>query len=315
MGGAAASVIDAEGLSYTYDDGTVALRDITLSVRKGERVAVVGPNGAGKSTLLHILAGLRPAGRGTLRLFGEQLSRRNERDLRARLGVLFQDPDDQVFMPRVWDDVAFGPVNLGLDARTVRRRVRRALEAAGLAGYDDRVPHHLSYGERKRVAFAGVLAMEPEVLLLDEPTANLDPRNRRDLLKMVNALNKDGTTVVTATHDMGAIAELADRVYVLDGTIVRQGTVREIFMDPQLLEARNLEIPEITKLFHLLGAFGYDPGELPLSVDQAIEQLERTMEEGGGHVHLHLHRHGHALPGGPDGKPAAGKDHGHEHGA
>jgi cobalt/nickel transport system ATP-binding protein len=227
--------------------------------------------------------------------------------------MLFQDPDDQIFMPRVWDDVAFGPINLGLDEKAVKKRVKRALEAAGLHGYDDRVPHRLSYGEKKRVAFAGVLAMEPEILLLDEPTANLDPRNRRDLLKMVDTLNKRGTTVVTATHDMEAIAELADRVYVLNRTVIRQGTVREIFMDPKLLEAHNLEIPEITKLFHLLRSFGYDPGNLPLSMDQAISELERTMDEGGGHVHLHLHRHAHGPAPVPDEKAPRGKDHGHVH--
>jgi cobalt/nickel transport system ATP-binding protein len=312
MGGVAANVIDAEGLSYRYEDGTSAVREVSLSIGRGERVAIVGPNGAGKSTLLHMLAGLKPASAGALRLFGERFSGRAERGVRARLGMLFQDPDDQIFMPRVWDDVAFGPINLGLDAKAVKKRVGRALAAAGLAGYDDRVPHRLSYGEKKRVAFAGVLAMAPELLLLDEPTANLDPRNRRDLLKMVYALNKRGTTVVTATHDMGAIAEIADRVYVLNRTIVRQGTVREIFMDPALLEANNLEIPEITKLFHLLRSFGYDPGGLPLSVDQAIAELERTMDEGGGHVHLHLHKHMHGAAGE---RPAAGKDHGHGHDA
>jgi len=305
-------VMDARGLSYAYDDGTEALKDVSLSIARGERVAIVGPNGAGKSTLLHILAGLKPSSSGTLRLFGEPFSKKNERALRARLGMLFQDPDDQIFMPRVWDDVAFGPINRGLDEKDVRRRVRKALEAAGLSGYDDRVPHHLSYGEKKRVAFAGVLAMEPEILLLDEPTANLDPRNRRDLLKMVDTLRKRGTTVVTATHDMGAIAELADRVYVLDKTVIREGTVRQIFSDPELLESKNLEIPEITRLFRLLRYFGYDPENLPLSVDQAVTELTKTMREGDGHVHLHLHRHIHAGP--DDKKPEPdGNGHGHKH--
>ena len=306
-------VMDAQGLSYAYDDGTVALRDISISIGKGERVAIVGPNGAGKSTLLHMLAGLKPSSSGTLKLFGEPFSRKNERALRSRMGLLFQDPDDQIFMPRVWDDVAFGPINRGLDEKAVKKRVRRALDAAGLSGYDDRVPHHLSYGEKKRVAFAGVLAMEPELLLLDEPTANLDPRNRRDLLSMVNRLNRRGTTVVSATHDMEAVTELSDRVYVLNRTIVREGDVREVFLDPRLLESNNLDIPEITKLFRLLKSFGYDPGKLPLSVDQAIAELTRTMDESGGHVHLHLHRHAHGQTAVPVDKASLGKDHGHEH--
>jgi len=306
-------MIEAQGLCYGYDDGTVALRDISISIGKGERVAIVGPNGAGKSTLLHMLAGLKPSSSGTLKLFGEPFSRKNERALRARMGLLFQDPDDQIFMPRVWDDVAFGPINRGLDEKAVRKRVRRALHAAGLIGYEERVPHHLSYGEKKRVAFAGVLAMEPEILLLDEPTANLDPRNRRDLLAMVNSLNRRGTTVVTATHDMEAVTDLADRVYVLNRAIVREGSVREIFLDPGLLEENNLDVPEITKLFRLLVSFGYDPGNLPLSVDQAIARLTRTLDESGGHFHLHLHRHAHGQAPVPDGKAPRGKDHGHEH--
>jgi cobalt/nickel transport system ATP-binding protein len=303
-------MIEAQGLCYGYDDGTVALRDISISIGKGERVAIVGPNGAGKSTLLHMLAGLKPSSSGTLKLFGEPFSRKNERALRARMGLLFQDPDDQIFMPRVWDDVAFGPINRGLDEKAVRKRVWRALHAAGLVGYEERVPHHLSYGEKKRVAFAGVLAMEPEILLLDEPTANLDPRNRRDLLAMVNGLNRRGTTVVTATHDMEAVTDLADRVYVLNRAIVREGSVREIFLDPGLLEENNLDVPEITKLFRLLVSFGYDPGNLPLSVDQAIAQLTRTMDESGGHFHLHLHKHAHEAP---EAEPAVGKGHDHEH--
>ena len=237
------------------------------------------------------MAGLKPAGSGSVRLFGETLCKKNGDLLRKRLGILFQDPDDQIFMPRVWDDVAFGPINQGLGADEVGRRVRNALKDAGLAGYDDRVPHHLSYGEKKRVAFAGVLAMRPKIILLDEPTANLDPRNRRALIGLVNRMNRRGATVITATHDMGAVSELADRVYVLNRTILREGPVREIFEDSELLRRNNLDIPEIARLFRVLRVFGYDCSKLPLSVDQAIEELTWTMEQSGGHIHLHYHEH------------------------
>lgn len=285
------AVVEALRVSYSYDDGTRALHEVSLSVERGERVGIVGPNGAGKSTLLHVLAGLRPVASGRVLLFGEELTRKSAGELRRRIGLLFQDPDDQLIMPRVWDDVAFGPINLGLGEREVRRRVRGALERAGLAGYEDRVPHHLSLGEKKRVAIAGLLAMKPEILLLDEPTANLDPRNRRELIGAVNRLHRRGCTVLTASHDMAAVAELADRVYVLNGRVVKEGTTREVFLDEACLQSNNLDVPDIARLFRALRCFGYDCSSLPLSMDQAVEELTRAMEAGGGHVHLHRHEH------------------------
>jgi cobalt/nickel transport system ATP-binding protein len=284
-------VMDATKASFSYEDGTAALTDISLSVERGERVAILGPNGAGKSTLLQVLAGLKPVSSGTVRLFGQVLTKKSVAALRGRVGILFQDPDDQIFMPKVWDDVAFGPINQGLGAKAVEKRVQKALSMTGLAGYGDRVPHHLSYGEKKRVALAGVLAMRPEVLLLDEPTANLDPRNREELIAVINDLNRHGCTIITASHDMDAISELADRVYVINKRMVKEGAVRDIFLDPALLRSNNLDVPEIAKLFRVLRCFGYDCEDLPLSVDQAVDELTRKMEASGGHVHLHIHSH------------------------
>jgi len=283
--------MDADNISFSYEDGTAALTDISLSIARGERIAILGPNGAGKSTLLHVLAGLKPTTSGTVRLFGKTLNKKNVAGMRGRLGILFQDPDDQIFMPRVWDDVAFGPINLGLNAKEVERTVEGALRRTGLSGYGDRVPHHLSYGEKKRVALAGVLAMRPEILLLDEPTANLDPANRRQFIAIINELNRKGCTIVTASHDMGAIPELADRVFVINRKNVMDGTVREIFLDEPLLSRNNLEIPEIARLFRVLSCFGYDCEDLPLSMEEAVSELTKKMEAGGGHVHLHVHSH------------------------
>ncbi|MEM2869043.1 MAG: ABC transporter ATP-binding protein [Thermoplasmata archaeon] len=284
-------VVEAIGVSYTYEDGTPALRDLNLSIARGERVAILGPNGAGKSTLLHILAGLRPAGSGTVRVLGRELGRRGAEALRGKVGILFQDPDDQLIMPRVWDDIAFGPLNQGLPAEKVRGAVERAIERTGLRGYENRVPQKLSLGEKKRVAIAGLLAMNPELLLLDEPTATLDPRSRRELIDLINGLNKYGCTIVTASHDVAAVAELADRAYVLNKRVVGEGSLREIFLDEALLQRNNLDIPEVTRLFRVLRAFGYDCPNLPLSMEHAMEELSRAIEAGGGHIHLLIHEH------------------------
>jgi cobalt/nickel transport system ATP-binding protein len=210
------------------------------------------------------------------------------------VGVVFQDPDDQLFMPNVFDDVAFGPINMGLDEKEVKRRVHAALSKVGLEGFEERVPHNLSYGQKKRVALASVLSMEPKVLVLDEPTANLDPRSRADFISLINDLNKrDGITTIIAMHDVNALPELADRVYVLNRRIVAQGSPREIFSDWELLKTNNLEAPDVFKLFKVLNCFGYSSDDLPLSFDEAVEVLTKTIEGREGHVHLHIHEHTH----------------------
>ncbi|MFP3945928.1 MAG: energy-coupling factor ABC transporter ATP-binding protein [Archaeoglobaceae archaeon] len=209
------------------------------------------------------------------------------------VGVVFQDPDDQLFMPTIFDDVAFGPINLGLSESLVRERVANALSTVGFTGYENRAPHNLSFGEKKKAALAAVLSMEPQILVLDEPTANLDPKSRRDLLQKIKELNKRGITIIIASHDVNALPELADRIYVLNKKMVAEGSPREIFSNSQLLKENKLEVPEVFKLFEVLNCFGYNCEHLPLSIEDAIEELTRTIETAEGHIHLHIHEHTH----------------------
>jgi cobalt/nickel transport system ATP-binding protein len=286
--------IKVEGLSYSYSDGTAALEDVNLTIIEGEKVVIVGPNGAGKTTFFLHLNGTIKNPSGNVSVFGRSISGMRIEEKIRQVGVVFQDPDDQLFMPNVFDDVAFGPINMGLDEKEVKRRVHAALSKVGLEGFEERVPHNLSYGQKKRVALASVLSMEPKVLVLDEPTANLDPRSRADFISLINDLNKrDGITTIIAMHDVNALPELADRVYVLNRRIVAEGSPREIFSDWELLKTNNLEAPDVFKLFKVLNCFGYSSDDLPLSFDEAVEVLTKTIEGREGHVHLHIHEHTH----------------------
>ena len=229
-----------EGLTYTYPDGTPALRGVSLSVAEGERLGLVGPNGAGKSTLLLHLNGLL-RGEGRLSACGLTPGRDGLDELRLKVGLVFQDPDDQLFMPTVFDDVAFGPLNLRMPADAVRERVREALEAVDMAHAQDRCSHHLSYGERKRVSVATVLAMRPQILALDEPTANLDPRHRRQIIDLLKGLDM---TLVVASHDLDAVLDVCGRVVLLDeGAVAADGPAETILADRSLLESHGLELP------------------------------------------------------------------------
>jgi len=232
--------VETRSLGFAYPDGREALRDIDLTIGAGEKVSLVGPNGAGKSTLLLLLAGLL-RGEGTIRLFGEELHDGNIKRHRARMGMVFQDPDDQLFSPTVFEDVAFGPLYAGLAEAEVQRRVSWALAQVGMEGFEDRLSHHLSLGEKKRVAIATALAMEPELLLLDEPSAGLDPRARRRFIELLRELPQ---TLLVATHDMRLVAELLPRTVVLDGgRVVADGRTERILGDQRLLEAHGLEMP------------------------------------------------------------------------
>lgn len=234
-------LIDLASVSYRYPDGTEALRDVSLTVHEGRSLALLGPNGAGKSTLLLHLNGILRASEGTVRIAGRSVADDTVRGIRTDVGLVFQDPDDQLFMTTLYEDIAFGPLNMGLSPADADERVHRALHEVGLADAASRPGHHLSFGQRKRAALATVLVMEPRVLVLDEPTANLDPRSRRQMIDLLASL---GTTALIATHDMDVAWELCTDAAVLDGgSIVARGTREEILTDDALLHAHGLELP------------------------------------------------------------------------
>jgi len=286
--------ITIRNLCYTYPDGTKVLEDVSLEVYEGERIAIVGPNGAGKTTFLLHLNGILRGSDGQVEVFGKSVDKVKREEIIKEVGIVFQDPDDQLFMPTLFDDLAFGPINMGLKENEVRERVEKTILSLGLTGYENRSPHHLSGGEKKKAALAAVMSMEPRILVLDEPTANLDPRSRAELIASIKRLNEEeGITIVIATHDVNAVPELVDRVYVLNKRIIAEGTLQKIFSDVELLKENNLEVPEVFKLFEVLKCFGYNCEELPLSINEAIEHLTRTVETEGGHIHLHIHEHTH----------------------
>jgi cobalt/nickel transport system ATP-binding protein len=241
-----APVLEVRGLAYAYPDGHQALYGVDLHVHCGERVALLGPNGAGKTTLVLHLNGILTAGAGSVAVSGLPVEKRNLQEIRRRVGVVFQDPDDQLFMPTVRDDVAFGPSNLGFKGAALEVRVMEALDKVGMADFADRPPHHLSFGQRRRVAVATVLAMEPEILVLDEPSSNLDPASRRELADILRGLD---VTVLMVTHDLPYAFELCPRAAVLsDGVIVADGPTYDVLTDEPLMAAHRLELP-----------FGFDP--------------------------------------------------------
>ena len=246
--GAPASLVVA-GARYAYPDGHVALRGVDLTIRPGERVALLGPNGAGKTTLvLHLngILGSDSGSAGAVTVGGLPVAKPHLAEIRRRVGIVFQDPDDQLFMPTVAEDVAFGPANLGLRGNALRERVDEALRAVGMAEHRDRAPHHLSYGQRRRVAVATVLAMRPEILVLDEPSSNLDPASRRELAEILLGLP---VTLLMVTHDLPYALELCPRSVILDeGRIAADGDTGTLLADAALLAAHRLELP-----------YGFDP--------------------------------------------------------
>ncbi len=236
------AAVEVEHLSYAYADGRTALDDVSLRLEPGERAALVGPNGSGKSTLLLNLIGVLRAQRGTVRVGGLPLADDTVGRIRALAGLVFQNPDDQLFSPFVRQDVAFGPLHMGLAREDVEARVARALAAVGMSDYADRVSYHLSIGEKKRVALATILSMEPQILLLDEPSAGLDPRARRELISLLAGFN--GRTLFVSTHDMRLARDLCQRVIVLDGgRVAADGAADAVLYDAALMERHGLEMP------------------------------------------------------------------------
>jgi cobalt transport protein ATP-binding subunit len=233
--------LQVEEIIFHYPDGHQALSGVSLRTGRGEKVALVGPNGAGKSTLMLHLNGLLQPQSGRITIGGLPVTKDNLPVIRAKVGLVFQNPDDQLFSPTVFEDVAFGPLHMGLPEAEVRARVSRALLQVNMAGHSDRLSHHLSMGQKKRVAVATVLSMDPEILVLDEPSAGLDPRARRDLINLLRALPQ---AMLVSTHDMRLVQELFPRMIIMDeGRVVADGPTSDLLADTALLEAHGLEPP------------------------------------------------------------------------
>jgi cobalt/nickel transport system ATP-binding protein len=234
------AAIEIAGFSYSYSDGIEALRDINLKVEHGQRVALIGPNGAGKSTLLLAMGGFLK-GTGRVAVDGMEYSRANMKKIRSTLGGVMQDPDEQLFMPTVFEDVAFGPLNMGLGDDEVKAAVETALSKVGLSGMGDRAPHHLSAGQKRAAAIATILAMSPKIITMDEPDSNLDPRSRKNLIGLLRGLSQ---TLIIATCNMGFVASLCQRAVLVDhGRVIADGTVGDIMGQSDLMEAHGLEVP------------------------------------------------------------------------
>jgi cobalt/nickel transport system ATP-binding protein len=279
-----------ENLSHRYSDGTLALDDVSLSFAEGERTALLGTNGSGKTTLLHHLNGILKPTSGKVYFEDKPLKYDSKSllDLRKRVGFIFQDPNDQLFAPTVKQDVAFGPLNLGQPPDQVKKAVDEALRTVGMAEYAEKPPHFLSLGQKKRVALAGVLAMQPEVLIMDEPTSNLDPRATSEILHLLLRLNKEHKiTLILATHDVDMVPLFANKLYILDkGKLVSEGSPAELFSDAELIRNVNLRSPRITHLFEVLKKENNLPinPRLPLTISEARKEILRLLDsrnEGG----------------------------------
>ena len=268
--------LETKNLSFTYPDGTQALKNVNIQIKKGEKIAIMGPNGAGKSTLFSHFNGLSEPTSGHVEVDGEKIifDRDELLKVRQKVGIVFQDPNDQLFAPTVKEDVAFGPMNLGLEYDEVEKRIEESLEMVGMSGFEDKTPHHLSGGQQKRVAIAGIVAMRPEIMILDEPTAGLDPEGVDKVLDILNNLNKDGMSIVISSHDIEMVNEFADKIFVLyNGEIIAQGDKHQIFSDKELLKKAHLRAPVTTEILHKLKENGLNVNTEKLNVDEAVEEI------------------------------------------
>ena len=270
-------MLEVQNIKYSYNKDYQALKGVSLKVEKGEMVALLGKNGAGKSTLFLHLNGIYEPDEGQVFIDGEELKydKKSLLKFRQKVGIVFQNPDDQIFAPTVEEDVAFGPLNLKLPMEEVQKRVTESLARVGMSGFEKKAPHHLSGGQKKRVAIAGILAMKPEIMVLDEPTEGLDPQGVRGLSKLLKELNEEGITIIISTHEVDLVPNYAKRVFVLvDGLLIAEGTPKEIFAQPEILDKANLEVPIVTELFHDLEKEGFDMNnDYPLTIEEAKEKF------------------------------------------
>lgn len=284
------TIIQTENMSFTYPDGTSALRDINIEIKEGERVAVVGSNGAGKSTLFSHFNGISKPSSGLIKINGKEMSYKKDElmEIRQKVGLVFQNPDDQLFAPTVIEDVAFGPMNLGLSDNEVDERVEEALKLVGMTGLEKKAPHHLSGGQKKRVAIAGILAMRPELMVLDEPTTGLDPKGVEQVMEILYMLNQEDMSIIIASHDVEMVTQFADKIFVLhEGEIIGQGTPEEIFIDYETLKKAHLRPPKSAELLNLLKDNGISCN-VKLTVEEAYHELLHVLGGKAYHGMLHL---------------------------
>ena len=274
--------LSTKNLSYTYPDGTHALKNINMEIYKGQKVAIMGPNGAGKSTLFSHFNGLTEPTSGHVEVDGKAIKydRDTLLEVRQKVGIVFQDPNDQLFAPTVKEDVAFGPMNLGLDYEEVEKRVDEALTLVGMEKFKDKTPHHLSGGQQKRVAIAGIIAMRPEIMILDEPTAGLDPEGVEKVLDILNNLNKEGMSIVISSHDIEMVNEFAEKIFVLNnGEILESGDKHEIFSNKELLKKAHLKAPITTEILYTLKEKGYNVDTTKISIDEVVEEIIKIKKD------------------------------------
>ncbi|MHA1265595.1 MAG: energy-coupling factor ABC transporter ATP-binding protein [Candidatus Helarchaeota archaeon] len=275
-------VIDVKNLSYRYPDKTLALQNISFQIKTGECVGLIGPNGAGKSTLLLTLMGFLKPFKGSITLFKQELNNKTKKNLRMQIGMVFQDPNDQLFSPTLWEDLAFGPYNLGYDQDEINRRIDKTLQIIGLEKYKDKPPHHMSFGEKKRAALGTILTMDPKILLLDEPFSNLDPESYAEILQLIQSFKEQNLTIIIATHDVDVLPNLVDRCILLDdGHIIIDSSVHEVLSDFELLMTHKLRMPLIGQLFYKLQNHHLlKDGRLPLTLNEAELLLEDLLKNG-----------------------------------
>lgn len=273
------NIIETNDITYRYPDGTEALENVDFKAEEGKIVALLGPNGAGKSTLfLHFNGILRPFS-GDIHVDGDKI-KYDKKDLmrvRQKVGIVFQNPDDQLFAPTVIEDVAFGPMNLGLSKEEVEERVDESLKRVGMEEYKKKAPHHLSGGQKKRVAIAGILAMKPKIMVLDEPTSGLDPKGASQILRLLYDLNKEGMTIIISTHDVDLVPLYAYQVYIIsEGKIIKKGSPEEVFEDIKTIRDANLRLPRIAHLMEILQKEDKLPFDkpYPLTIGEARRKLK-----------------------------------------
>ena len=274
--------LSIKNLNYVYPDGTHALKGVNMDIEKGQKVAIMGPNGAGKSTLFSHFNGLTEPTSGYLELEGKkmQYDKKSLLEIRQKVGMVFQDPNDQLFAPTVKEDVAFGPMNLGLSIEEVEKRVDEALKMVGMAEYKDKTPHHLSGGQQKRVAIAGIVAMRPEIMILDEPTAGLDPQGVDEVLNILNGLNEEEMTIVISSHDIEMVNSFAEKIFVLcEGEIIDSGDTHQIFSNKELLKKAHLKAPVTTEILYALKEKGYNVDTTKISLDEIIDEIITMKKE------------------------------------